>query len=176
MQVEENLKRSLTEFLRKMGENPERAGIVETPERFVNGLREMLNGYDREASFLFEAQFPAENYSDWVILENISFTSLCEHHLLPFSGTVSMAYFPQNGNVLGLSKLARLVEIYSRRLQLQERLTVQLAETLWRGIQPRAVAVKIQAEHSCMGMRGVRKCGMNAVTRHRLGSADSWPF
>lgn len=157
-----------------MGESPLREGLEETPERFFSLLREIFQNPSEDTIAL--KTFAAPGYDSWICLERIPFASFCEHHLLPFTGHASVAYWPGGERVVGLSKLVRLTELLARRLQLQERLTVQLAERIFTGLGAKAAAVRIEAEHSCMSLRGVAKPGIRTITSHRCGQAPHWPF
>lgn len=137
-------------------------GIAETPRRAARALTELTAGYTVDIPALFKT-FEGDGYDEMVVLRDIEFSSLCEHHVLPFVGQVHIAYVPA-GLVVGLSKLARLVEAYSRRLQIQERMTEEIADALWNHLQPKAVMVIVQASHTCMALRGVRKPGAVMVT------------
>ena len=155
-------------LLLQIGEDPERDGLVRTPERAAKAIEFLTRGYrtDPEA-VLRDALFDVA-YDEMVIVKDIEMFSLCEHHMLPFFGKVHVAYIP-NGRVIGLSKIPRLIEIFSRRLQIQERLTTQIAETIQKVIQPQGVGVVIEARHLCMMMRGVEKQHSQAVTSSMLG-------
>ncbi len=142
-------------------------GLEDTPERVVKALAEMTDGYGLDPSAILSKVFE-DSYDEVVILRDISFTSLCGHHLLPFSGTVDVGYIP--GKVVGLSKLARLVECFARRLQIQERLTRQIAEAIQANLEPKGVAVVVRAQHSCVGCRGIKKPGATMVTSTMLGA------
>jgi GTP cyclohydrolase I len=166
---------ALRSLLRNLGENPDRPELAQTPGRSLAALLEIAGGGSDECDLL-NATFPALSYDNWIRLERIAFGSLCEHHMLPFAGTVSIAYWPAEDRVVGLSKLVRLVRQLSQRLQLQEHLTVRLAKTIYEKLQPRAVAVRVEAEHSCMALRGVRSPGILTITCHRCGQAQNWPF
>jgi GTP cyclohydrolase I len=160
------------ELLIRIGEDPDRDGLVRTPERMQKSLQYLTQGYSKNPDEILQgAQFTV-NYDEMVIVKDIEMFSLCEHHLLPFFGKVHVAYIP-NGKVIGLSKIPRLVDIFSRRLQVQERLTVEIAETIQRAIQPQGVGVVIEARHLCVMMRGVEKQHSSAVTSHMLGSFRS---
>ncbi len=149
------------EILRLIGEDPEREGLVKTPERVARAWGELTQGYGQDASqVLLSAKFE-EEYKQMVIVKDIELYSLCEHHLLPFFGKAHVAYIP-NGFITGLSKIARVVDIFSRRLQVQERLTVQIRDCIQQALDPMGVAVVIEAAHTCMQMRGVQK--QNSVT------------
>ena len=159
----------IRQLLTAIGEDPSREGLVNTPKRVENALKFLTSGYDADAdSVLNDALFRVD-YTEMVIVKDIDFYSLCEHHLLPFFGRCHVAYIPRE-KVVGLSKIPRLVEIFSRRLQVQERLTNQIAETLREKIDPLGVGVVMEATHLCMSMRGVQKQNSVAVTSAMLGS------
>ena len=163
------MKHLVRDLLIELGENPERDGLQGTPERATQALRFLTCGYAQDVDeVLNNAMFNVE-YDEMVIVSDIDFFSLCEHHLLPFFGKVHVAYLP-NKKVVGLSKIARLVEVFSRRLQVQERLTVQIADTINRKLDPLGVAVVIEAQHMCMMMRGVQKQNSRAVTSSMHGT------
>ena len=157
------------EMLARLGEDPEREGLVSTPERVERAMRFLTKGYTEDPETMLKGALFTEEYDEMVIVKDIEMFSLCEHHMLPFFGKVHVAYLP-NGKVVGLSKIPRLVELFSRRLQVQERLTTQIAETLMKVIQPLGVGVVIEARHLCMMMRGVEKQHSAAVTSSMLGS------
>jgi len=159
----------LRELLVRLGEDPDRDGLVRTPERMQKSLEFLTKGYQQDPDKVLQGALFDVSYDEMVIVKDIEMFSLCEHHLLPFFGKVHVAYIP-NGKVLGLSKIPRLVDIFARRLQVQERLTVQIAETIQRAIQPQGVGVVIEARHLCVMMRGVEKQHSAAVTSHMLGS------
>ncbi len=159
----------LRELLVRLGEDPERDGLVRTPERMQKSLEYLTKGSQQDADKVLQGALFAVSYDEMVIVKDIEMFSLCEHHLLPFFGKVHVAYIP-NGKVVGLSKIPRLVDIFARRLQVQERLTVQIAETLQNAIQPLGVGVVIEARHLCVMMRGVEKQHSSAVTSHMLGT------
>lgn len=165
-------------FLGKIGENGAREGLQRTPQRFLSGLGELLQSTTETGAVesILQPTFDAPRYDDWILLQDIPFHSLCEHHLLPFHGTVSVAYWPAEARVVGLSKMVRLVDHFARRLQLQERLTVQIAEAIHGTLKTKAVAVSIEAGHLCMEVRGVQRRGIRTTTFHRCGQADRWPF
>ena len=146
-----------------LGEDPAREGLVKTPERVAKALRFLTSGYDRDVDSVINDALFTVDYSEMVIVKDIDFYSLCEHHLLPFFGRCHVAYVP-HGKVIGLSKLPRLVEVFSRRLQVQERLTSQIAETIAAKANPLGVAVVVEATHLCMAMRGVEKQNSVALT------------
>jgi GTP cyclohydrolase I len=158
----------IRELLAGLGEDPLRDGLLDTPKRVEKSLRFLTSGYDADIDLVLNNALFAVDYNEMVIVKDIDFYSLCEHHLLPFFGRCHVAYIPQ-GRVLGLSKIPRLVEIFSRRLQVQERLTKQIAETLRDKVQPLGVAVVMESTHLCMSMRGVEKQNSIAVTSAMLG-------
>jgi GTP cyclohydrolase IA len=158
----------IRQLLAGLGEDPSRDGLVDTPKRVERSLRFLTSGYEADIDAVLNNALFAVDYNEMVIVKDIDFYSLCEHHLLPFFGRCHVAYIPQ-GRVLGLSKIPRLVEIFSRRLQVQERLTKQIAETLRDKVQPLGVAVVMESTHLCMSMRGVEKQNSVAVTSAMLG-------
>jgi GTP cyclohydrolase I len=155
-------------LLAELGEDPSREGLLDTPKRVEKALRFLTSGYSADVDTVLNNALFTVDYNEMVIVKDIDFYSLCEHHLLPFFGKCHVAYIPQ-GRVIGLSKIPRLVEIFSRRLQIQERLTSQIAETLSEKVQPLGVAVVVEASHLCMSMRGVEKQNSVAVTSAMLG-------
>src|SRR5215813_5482168 len=157
------------ETLVRLGEDPKREGLVRTPERVQRALEYLTRGYKEDADAMLKGALFTVSYDEMVIVKDVEMFSLCEHHMLPFFGKVHVAYIP-NGKVIGLSKIPRLVEIFSRRLQIQERLTTQIAETIQNAIHPQGVGVVIEARHLCMMMRGVEKQHSAAVTSSMLGS------
>src|SRR5580692_6231186 len=160
------------EMIVRLGEDPDREGLSRTPARVEKAMQFLVKGYkDDPAALLREALFTV-NYDQMVIVKDIEMFSLCEHHLLPFFGKVHVAYIP-NGKVIGLSKIPRLIDAFSRRLQIQERLTTQIAEAIQSAIEPQGVGVVIEARHLCMMMRGVEKQHSSAVTSSMLGSFRS---
>jgi GTP cyclohydrolase IA len=159
----------LRELLVRLGEDPQRDGLRRTPERMQKALEYLTKGYAQDAGAVLQGALFDVSYDEMVIVKDIEMFSLCEHHLLPFFGKVHVAYIP-NGKVVGLSKIPRLVDIFARRMQVQERLTVQIAETIQEAIQPQGVGVVIEARHLCVMMRGVEKQHSSAVTSHMLGS------
>ena len=164
----------VTEMLLALGEKPSRNGLLKTPERMAKALAFMTQGYHRDIDQLLNgALFPIE-YDEMVIVKDIDFFSMCEHHLLPFYGRVHVGYLP-NKKVVGLSKIPRIVDIFARRLQVQERLTVQIAETLKSKLNAHGVGVVMEARHLCMMMRGVEKQNTVAVTSSMLGAFRSQP-
>ncbi len=164
----------VTEMLLALGEKPGRNGLVKTPERVAKAFAFMTQGYQRDIDHLLNgALFPIE-YDEMVIVKDIDFFSLCEHHLLPFYGKVHVGYLP-NKKVVGLSKIPRIVDAFARRLQVQERLTVQIAETLKNKLNAHGVGVVVEARHFCMMMRGVEKQNTIAVTSSMLGAFRDQP-
>ncbi len=158
----------MRELLVRLGEDPQRNGLLDTPQRMVKAMQYLTKGYQEEPEkILKEALFDVD-YDEMVIVKDIEMFSLCEHHLLPFFGKVHVAYIP-NKKVIGLSKIPRLIDVFARRLQVQERLTVQIAESIQNAIQPQGVGVVIEARHLCMMMRGVEKQHSAAVTSSMLG-------
>ncbi len=152
-----------------MGEDPSREGLVETPKRVVKAFKEYFKGYNEDATQILEKTFgDVHGYDDMVIQKNISVQSHCEHHMAPIIGIAHVAYIP-NKRVVGLSKLARVVEVFSKRLQTQERLTMQIAKTLMNALDAKGVAVSIDATHQCMTMRGIKKEQATTVTNYYLG-------
>jgi GTP cyclohydrolase I len=160
-------------ILEAVGEDPDRDGLLETPRRVAKMYAEMFSGLQQDPGRHLEVTFK-ESYDEIVLVRDISFTSMCEHHLLPFSGIAHVAYIP-NGRVTGLSKLARVVEVVSRRPQVQERMTQTVADLIEDRLGSRAVGVIIKAEHSCMSIRGIRKAGSLTVTSTMRGSFRSDP-
>jgi GTP cyclohydrolase I len=163
------LEKTFRSLLTLLGEDPGREGLRGTPRRVSRAMQFFTSGYRQDVRKLLETAVFTEKYDEMVIVKNIDFFSLCEHHLLPFYGKAHVAYIP-NGKILGLSKVPRLVEVFSRRLQVQERLTQQIAETLFQVLEPDGVAVVIEARHLCMMMRGVEKQNSVATTSAMLGS------
>jgi GTP cyclohydrolase I len=156
------------EMLIRLGEDPEREGLLRTPARVHKAFEFLVRGYNEDPEALLKNALFTVTYDEMVIVKDVEVFSLCEHHMLPFFGKVHVAYIP-NGKVIGLSKIPRLIEIFSRRLQIQERLTTQIAETIQKVIQPQGVGVVIEARHLCMMMRGVEKQHSAAVTSSMLG-------
>lgn len=162
MTDKKKIEKAVRLLIEGMGEDPNREGLVDTPRRVAGMYEEVLAGMDGDAKEHLSRQFYVEG-SDIVLEKDITFYSLCEHHLMPFFGKVHIAYIPE-GKVVGLSKLARTVEVYARRLQLQEQLTRQIADAIEENLSPKGVMVVIEAEHTCMTMRGVKKPGSQTVT------------
>ena len=159
-------------LLKELGEEPGRDGLLRTPHRVAKSLRFLTRGYEQDAHAILNGALFDVTYDEMVIVKDIEFYSLCEHHILPFFGRAHIAYIP-NGKVLGLSKIPRLVEMFARRLQVQERLTSQVAETLERVLQPKGVAVVIESIHLCMMMRGVSQQNSFAITSSLRGEFES---
>ena len=157
------------ELLVRLGEDPKREGLVRTPERFAKAIHYLTKGYNEDPAEVLNGALFTVDYDEMVIVKDIEMFSLCEHHMLPFFGKVHIAYIPK-GKVLGLSKLPRLVEVFARRLQVQERLTVEIAEAIQNAIQPLGVGVVIEARHLCMMMRGVEKQHSATVTSSMIGA------
>ena len=158
----------IEQLLISIGENPSREGLEKTPERVEKSFQFMTKGYQEDVDEVLNGALFSIDYDEMVIVKDIDFYSLCEHHLLPFFGKCHIAYIP-NGKIVGLSKIPRLVEVFSRRLQVQERLTVQIAEAIEAHLQPQGVAVVIEGFHLCMMMRGVQKQNAYTTTSSMLG-------
>ncbi len=156
-------------FLELLGENPDREGLLKTPQRVAQAWEYLTRGYRTDIKEIVNGAVFTEDYSDMVLVKDIAFYSMCEHHLLPFFGKAHVAYIP-DGKIIGISKIPRIVEMYARRLQVQERLTDQIASTLQQVVQPKGVAVAVQARHLCMIMRGVEKQDSLITTRAFLGA------
>ncbi len=159
----------IRELLIQLGEDPEREGLVRTPRRVEQALRFLTSGYRADVDAVLNGALFTVDYSEMVIVKDIDFYSLCEHHLLPFFGKCHVAYIPRK-QVIGLSKIPRLVDVFARRLQIQERMTNQIADTIQRKIDPLGVAVVVEGTHLCMSMRGVEKQNSFAVTSAMLGA------
>lgn len=157
------------EILTLIGENPKREGIRRTPQRVAKAWEFFTKGYQEDIDKVLNGAIFHEKYSEMVIVKDINFFSMCEHHLLPFYGKAHVAYIP-NGKIVGLSKVPRIVEVFSRRLQVQERMTQQIADTIFEALEPDGVGVVIEAHHLCMMMRGVEKQNSAATTSAMLGS------
>ena len=158
-------------LLKEIGEDPSRDGLVRTPRRVAEALRFFTEGYERDPHTILNNALFAVDYDEMVIVKDIDFFSLCEHHMLPFFGRVHVAYVP-DGKVVGLSKIPRMVEMFARRLQVQERLTVQVAQTLEDVLQPKGIAVVVEAIHLCMMMRGVESQNASAITSSMRGEFE----
>lgn len=157
----EGLKECCSKMLSLIGEDVDREGLVKTPDRVARAILDTTAGYAEDPEAILRAAMFKEDYSQMVIVKDIDFYSLCEHHILPFFGKVHVAYIP-NGYITGLSKIARVVEVYSRRLQVQERMTLQIKECIQKTLNPLGVMVVVEAQHMCMQMRGVKK--QNSIT------------
>lgn len=167
-EVEEGPDDAILRLLQWVGEDPKRDGLIDTPKRVLKAFKEMTSGYQECPADILSKIFE-EPYDEVVISRAIPFTSLCEHHLLPFTGTVDVGYLPSRRGVVGLSKLARLVDCFSKRLQVQERMTRQIADSIMTHLVAQGAAVVVRAEHSCMACRGVKKAGSEMVTSCMLG-------
>jgi len=159
--ITEQLKTNYEGIIDLLGENKDREGLLKTPERAAKAMKFLTDGYDINPKQILQSAMFAEDYNEMVIVKDIEFYSLCEHHLLPFFGKAHIAYIP-NGNIVGLSKIPRVVDVFSRRLQVQERLTEQILDCINDTLNPKGVAVVIEASHMCMMMRGVQK--QNSIT------------
>ena len=168
------IEKAVREIIEALGEDPDREGLVDTPERVAAFYAEVFDGLHRDPGDVVDAFFGEEHYQEIVMVREIPFYSMCEHHFVPFHGQAHVAYIPR-GQVTGLSKLARLVEGFARRPQMQERLTAQVADALTERLQPLGVMVVVEAEHLCMSMRGVRKPGATTVTSAVRGIMESQP-
>jgi GTP cyclohydrolase IA len=167
------IERGVREVLLGLGEDPDREGLAETPARVARAYGELVAGMHEDAGAHLARVFPqAHAGDDLVMLRNIRFVSLCEHHMLPFTGVAHVAYLPSHGRVTGLSKLARTVDVFARRLQMQERLTGQIADALVEHLDPRGVAVVVEAEHSCLRLRGARKEDAQMVSTAFRGAVE----
>ena len=159
--VTEQIKTNYEDILQLLGENKEREGLLKTPERAAKAMKFVTEGYEQDPKQILQSAMFEESYDEMVIVKEIELYSLCEHHMLPFFGKAHIAYIP-NGHIVGLSKIPRVVDVFSRRLQVQERLTEQILDCINNTLQPRGVAVVIEASHMCMMMRGVQK--QNSMT------------
>jgi GTP cyclohydrolase I len=163
------LERIITELLSQIGEDPSREGLLKTPDRVAKMYEFLTKGYHEDADAVLTKAVFTERYSEMVIVRDIDFFSLCEHHLVPFYGKCHIAYIP-NGKIIGLSKMPRVVEVFARRLQVQERLTQQIADTIFSRLKPLGVGVVMEARHLCMMMRGVEQHDSVATTSAMLGT------
>ncbi len=161
-------------ILKGIGEDPSRPGLLETPQRVAEMFAELTAGMHQDPHE-HVVPLPGDKHDEMVLVKDISIASLCEHHLAPFVGKCHIAYIPKDGRILGISKLARLAETFSKRLQLQERLTTDIANTLYEGLKPVGVMVVIEAEHTCMTLRGVRKASAKTITSAVLGGFRNDP-
>ncbi|OGF63604.1 MAG: GTP cyclohydrolase I FolE [Candidatus Fischerbacteria bacterium RBG_13_37_8] len=164
----------IRQLLIKVGENPDREGLEETPRRVADAWSYFTKGYQEDARNIIQSAIFIEDYDEMVIVKDIDLFSICEHHLLPFIGKCHVAYIPDK-KIIGLSKIVRVIEIFSRRLQIQERLTSQIAYAIWEELKPQGTAVVIEALHLCMMMRGVEKQNSKAITSTMLGTFRTNP-
>ena len=158
-----DLAKNIKSLLSEIGENPKREGLLKTPERVAKSMKFLTNGYDKNPAEILKSAMFAEDYNQMVLVKDIELYSLCEHHMLPFFGKAHIAYIP-NGHIVGLSKIPRIVDVFARRLQVQERLTDQIKDCLQETLNPKGVAVVIEAQHLCMQMRGVQKQHSSTTT------------
>jgi len=168
------IEKLVEQLLKELGEDPHREGLARTPERVAKAMQYLTSGYAQNVDDILNGALFVEEYDEMVVVKDIDFFSMCEHHLLPFVGKAHVAYMPHK-KIVGLSKIPRLIEMFSRRLQVQERLTTQVATTLNDALQPRGVAVVVEAVHLCMLMRGVEKQNSKAVTSAMLGAFRDRP-
>ncbi len=168
VKVELELEDLIREMLVKLDEDPDREGLKKTPYRVARAFEFLTKGYKQDIETVMNNAIFEEKYSEMVLVKDIDFFSMCEHHLLPFFGKVHIAYIP-DGRIVGLSKMPRVVEVFARRLQVQERMTQEIADTLYEYLQPRGVGVVIEAQHLCMMMRGVEKQNSTATTSAMIG-------
>ena len=170
--TQEEAEAAVRTLIRWAGDDPTREGLLDTPKRVAKAYRELFAGYDAAPEDVLARTFSdVAGYSDMVIVKDIAFHSHCEHHMVPFHGVAHIAYFPEDG-VLGLSKMARLVDFFARRLQTQETMTSQIAKALDESLRPKGVAVMIEAEHMCMAMRGIQKQGAKTITTTFMGQFE----
>ncbi len=165
----QKFQKAVSMMLEAFGEDIKREGIKRTPERVAEFYEEFFDGYNEDIDNIISVHYQTEEYEEIVIVKDIQLYSMCEHHLLPFSGKVHIAYLPKKGRIVGVSKLVRVVEAFAHRLQLQERLSEQIADTIMKTVQPKGAMVVIEAEHLCMTMRGVRKPGAKMITSAMRG-------
>ena len=159
----------VAEMIRRIGDDPDREGLKRTPERVAKSLAFLTQGYGMRSEDVINGALFEESHQNMILVKDIEMYSLCEHHMLPFFGKVHVAYVP-NGKIVGLSKIARLVEVYARRLQVQERMTDQIAQAIWERVEPEGVGVVVEAYHLCMMMRGVQKQNSKTITSAMRGS------
>jgi GTP cyclohydrolase I len=170
--TQEEAEAAVRTLIRWAGDDPTREGLLDTPKRVAKAYRELFAGYDAAPEEILAKTFSeVAGYKDMVVVKDIAFHSHCEHHMVPFHGVAHIAYFP-DGAVLGLSKMARLVDLYARRLQTQETMTSQIAKAFDESLRPKGLAVMIEAEHMCMAMRGIQKQGAKTITTTFLGRFD----
>jgi len=170
----DTLEQATTKLLEAIGEDPKREGLLKTPSRVAHAYKEILAGYRTNPEELINDAFFTVSYDEMVIVKDIEFYSLCEHHMLPFYGVVHVGYIP-DGKVIGLSKIPRIVDMFSRRLQVQERMTQQIADFLQESLQPQGVGVVVEGKHLCMMMRGIKKQGSSMTTSAMLGVFRTQP-
>ncbi|KQC33810.1 GTP cyclohydrolase [Nonlabens sp. YIK11] len=163
IEVTDDIREKYKSVITDLGEDVEREGLLKTPERAAKAMQFLTSGYDQDAAEVLKSAMFAEDYQDMVIIKDIELYSLCEHHMLPFFGKAHIAYIP-NGHIVGLSKIPRIVDIFARRLQVQERLTHDILECIHQTLKPKGVAVVIEASHMCMMMRGVQKQNSSTTT------------
>ena len=163
-----DLAKNIKDILKEIGEKPEREGLLKTPERVAKSMGFLTNGYQQDPAEILKSAMFSEDYSQMVLVKDIEIYSLCEHHMLPFFGKAHVAYIP-NGHIVGLSKIPRIVDVYSRRLQVQERLTDEIKDCIQETLNPKGVAVVIEAQHLCMQMRGVEKQNSSTTTSYMTG-------
>ena len=168
MEVNKNLEELTKKLLEEIGEDPSREGLLKTPHRVAKSWDFLTSGYKQNLDKIVNKAIFHENYDEMVLIQDIEYYSLCEHHLLPFFGRAHVAYIP-DGKIIGLSKIPRIVDLFSRRLQVQERMTQGIADTLNDVLQPKGVAVVVEGQHMCMQMRGVENKNSYATTSHMLG-------
>lgn len=166
---QEAIEAKYRDILSFVGEDPDREGLLQTPHRVAEAMKFLTRGYEQNVQTLLNGAIFHEDYDNMVVVKDIEFYSMCEHHMLPFFGKAHVAYIP-NGKIVGLSKIPRLVDMFSRRLQVQERLTMQIAEALEGALRPKGVAVVMEGVHMCMLMRGVEKQNSSMVTSHVMGA------
>lgn len=164
-----SVKKAVKEILKQIGEDPNREGLKDTPERMARMYEELTSGYKASPHEIIQEALFSIKYDEMVVVRDIEFYSLCEHHMLPFFGRCSVGYIP-NGKIVGLSKIPRIVEVFSRRLQVQERMTAQIADFLMEELEPLGVAVVAEAQHLCMAMRGIMKADASMLTSSMRGA------
>ncbi len=169
--ITENLKSGFLDILESLGEDTQREGILKTPERASKSMQFLTQGYHQDAAQILQAAMFKEDYENMVIIKDIELYSLCEHHLLPFFGKAHIAYIP-DGHIVGLSKIPRVVDVFARRLQVQERLTKEILDCIYNTLKPKGVAVVIEASHMCMMMRGVQKQNSTTTTSGFRGAFE----
>ena len=169
----EEAEEAVRTILSWIGENPNREGLLETPKRFIKAYGEFFKGYNENGEDVLSKTFSdVGGYDDIVLLKNISFNSFCEHHICPFVGKAHIAYLPSE-KIVGISKLARLIDIYGHRLQTQETMTAQIANSMQKSLKPKGIAIVIDAEHTCMSLRGVKKEGVSTITTRFIGEFET---